>query len=520
VRYLIAWVRSTRLVWIITGIAAIPAVAGYLTFLAVRWTYRQLRNGCVMILLGTGLAVGTSYLWLSPWQAALTFGLILLLHGVWFSRRGELFVVWWRAQWRYWTKYRWLWGTAIRAANLVSMDPAHPGVKARILPGGITANEHVDLLEVQMSPHQTPELWQREIKGIRQTLGAVGGRAVQSRRSVNNVTLWLWKTDPLNQIVRPYEHRPPPEDDDWEAWFAEGFEVGRYEDGSPFKIDLISTPFHWLFSGPSRSGKSGGIGALIGAGEWALHKKAWKIDAIDPARGVELIMYDQAGLFNRFVHGELPKQLEGLSLEQLYEIHGDDWIELLGPQFKKDVALTIHRFYGEMCLRAADILGKARVFTPSVKTPLRSLLIDEIATVMAMGTIKLDDGTSVNITRELEEILRQGLKFGFMVIGAVQDPLKDQVKVRDLFTYHSAFGDLGMVAFEKLFGNGSYKAAGSPAIPMRLQGVSITGTNVLSLEEISKLASEFDKTIRIRFCWETNADIAAMGERGSRTLLC
>ena len=233
-RYLIAWVMRSKLVWVLTGIAAIPGVAGYLTFLTIRWTYRQLRNGCVMIFLSTAVLVGGAYLWLSPTQAASTFALILLLHGVWFSRKGELFVVWWRAQWRYWTKYRWLWGTAIRGANLVSMDPKHPGVKARI--HSVTANEFVDRLEVRMSAHQTPELYQREMKGIRQTLGAVGGRAVQSRRDVQNVTLWLWKTDPLNQIVRPYAHRPPPEDGDWEAWFAQGTERAAASSGNTWPV--------------------------------------------------------------------------------------------------------------------------------------------------------------------------------------------------------------------------------------------------------------------------------------------
>ncbi len=512
-RFLIGLVFNTKLVRGLLMVPAIPAFISYYIFLIIRWHYRLFSNGCIMIIGGTLLAVGGAYLLLSPPQALSMFTLILLLHGVWFSRKGELFIVWWRAQWRYWTKYRWEFPVAIRSANLVSMDPKHPGVRARIQ--HVTANEFVDLVEIRMSPHQTPELYQQEVKGIRQTLGAVGGRAVQSRKSVQNVTLWLWKTDPLNQIVRPYEHRLPPADDDWDAWFKQGLEIGRYEDGSPFKIDLISTPFHWLFAGPSRSGKSGAIGSVLGAGEWALHKKAWLIDAIDPARGVELTMYNEAKLFNKFVCGKLPDKLQGLTLEKLYEEYGDDWIELLGPQFKKDVARTIHQFYGEMCLRAAEILGKARHFTPSVKTPLRHLLIDEIATIMAMGTIEVD-GVKVNITLELEEILRQGAKFGFLVLGAVQDPLKDQVKVRDLFTYFSVFGDVGMVGFDKLFGSGSYKAAGSPAIPMRLQGVSITGTNVLSLEEIAKLASEFDKTIRIRFSWETDADIAAMGERGRK----
>jgi hypothetical protein len=341
-------------------------------------------------------------------------------------------------------------------------------------------------------------------------LGAIGGRAVQSQRSVHNVTLWLWKTDPLRQIVHPYDHRPPPPDGDWTAWFKEGLAVARLENGDPFKLDLITVPFHWLLAGESRSGKSGAIGSYLGQAEHAIHSKVVKIDAIDPARGVELIGYHRAGLFNKFVYGEMPKEFEGKTLDELYEEYGDGWIELLGPQFRKDTARLIHRFYGEMCLRGADLLGKARVFTPSVATPLRQLLIDEIATVMALGTVEVD-GIKVNIGLELQEILRQGLKFGFMVIGAVQDPLKSQVDVRDLFTYFTGFGGLGAMQFDKLFGTKAYKAAGEPKIPKRLQGVAFTGTNVLGWEQLDQLADEYDTTIRVRFTWETDEAIAAMG---------
>jgi hypothetical protein len=510
-------IMSSKPVWLATGIAAIPYALGLLTFWSTRWTWRQLHNGCIMVIAGALTLLAIGYWHLQYVGIAVVAVLLLTSLEQWYAARPELFVVWWRAQWRYHTKYRWEFKRAIRSAGLSSLDPLKPGVRARIV--GVTANEHVDLVEVRMSSAQTPPMYQRRIDGIRRDLGAVGGRAVPSHRSVQNVTLWLWKTDPLKQIVRPYEHRLPPEDGDWDAWFKQGLAVARYENGDPFKIDLISVPFHWLFAGPSRSGKSGGIGALLGAGEWALHKKAWLLDAIDPARGVELTPYDEAGLFHRFVRGKLPSNLENKPLKELQDEYGDGWINLLGDEFKQDVALTIHRFYAEMCLRAGALLGKARKFTPSTVTPLRTLLVDEIATVMAIGPVDATVGgvvTKINIKQEMEEILRQGLKFGFQVIGAVQDPLKSQVEVRDLFTYFTAFGDLGQVGFDKLFGTGAYKLAGEPKIPMRLQGVAITGTNVLSLEEIEKLADEFDRTIRIRFCWETDADIKAMGERGRK----
>src|SRR4249920_4887 len=435
-RWLINVVRQTKFVYVCLMIAAIPAVSAYCGFLVVRWTKRLLTNGAVAIFTGLVLELKVTYDRIG-WPAAVFVVLVAASqHYLWWRHDPTFFAVWWRAQWRYWTKYRWMFDRAMRSAGLTSTDPARPSAKARIV--DITANEHVDLIEVEMLDNQTPELYQYAIQGVRRTLGGIGGRAVQSKKSVHNVTLWLWKTDPLRQIVRPYDHRPPPPDGDWAAWFKEGLAVARVENGDPFKLDLITVPFHPLLAGESRSGKSGAIGSLLGAGEHAIHARVWLIDAIDPARGVELMPYFTAGLFNRFVYGKMPEEFKDKTLDELYEKYGDDWIELLGPQFREDTARVIHRFYGEMCLRGAELLGKARVFTPSVKTPLRSLLIDEIATVMAMGTVEVND-IKVNITLELEEILRQGLKFGFQVIGAVQDPLKGQVSVRDLFTYFVAF---------------------------------------------------------------------------------
>src|SRR5829696_4597243 len=344
--FLIGVFMRTKIMKALMLFLAVPAVLSYTGFKITRWTYRQLRNGCVMIFGGTGVLVGAAYLWLTPAQAASTLTLILLLHGVWFSHRGELFIVWWRAQWRYWSKYRWEFNRALRGANLVSMDPKHPGVQARI--ESVTANEFVDLVEVHMSTHQTPELYQQEIDGIRRTLGAVGGRAVNSRRGVQNVTLWLWKTDPLNQIVPPYEHRKPPEDGDWEAWFKEGLKIARYENGDPFRLDLISVPFHWLLAGASRSGKSGAIGALIGALEWAIKGGVVQIDAIDPAMGMELDGYDQADLFHRFIAAELPDELKGKSLEKLHEEYGDKWMAKLGDDFVQEIAICLRKFRVEL----------------------------------------------------------------------------------------------------------------------------------------------------------------------------
>lgn len=463
---------------------------------ALRWVFRLVWNGAMLIFLGLALEMKVAYDRLGWWAAFLVVLAALVQHGLWWRRDPELFVVWWRAQWRFWSKYRWMFDRAIRSAGLTSTDPNRPGHKALIK--SVTANEHVDLLEVRMTDHQTPLLYQQEIEGIRRTLGAVGGRAVPSKQSVHNVTLWLWKTDPLKEIVRPYEHRRPPADGDWTRWFEEGLAVAMLENGDPFRLDIITTPFHWLIAGKSRRGKSGAIWSFIGQCEWPIREKVMLLDVIDPAMGVELYAGQEAGLYNKFIYGELPKEFKGKELNELPE----NWMELLGPGFQDDVRRCIREFMMEMKLRGGSLLGAARKFTPSAKTPWRVLVVDEIATVMALGT---------DIEAMMMEILRQGLKFGFMVIGAVQDPLKDQVNVRDLFTYFTAFGGLSQVAFDKLFGPHAFEAASEPQIPRRLPGVAYTGADMLDPDMLEEVGDEFDETIRVRVSWESDAAIAAMG---------
>ena len=48
--------------------------------------------------------------------------------------------------------------------------------------------------------------------------------------------------------------------------------------------------------------------------------------------------------------------------------------------------------------------------------------------------------------------MRQGRKFGFMIIGAVQNPLKEQVALRDLFTYFTGFRLAAKTATDIIFG--------------------------------------------------------------------
>jgi S-DNA-T family DNA segregation ATPase FtsK/SpoIIIE len=73
----------------------------------------------------------------------------------------------------------------------------------------------------------------------------------------------------------------------------------------------------------------------------------------------------------------------------------------------------------------------ARSHTPSVDDPLVVLIIDEIA---SLTSYLADRQLAKQMAASLSVVLSQGRAAGVVVVGAVQDPRKDVVTYRDLFT--------------------------------------------------------------------------------------
>jgi DNA segregation ATPase FtsK/SpoIIIE, S-DNA-T family len=445
--------------------------------------------------------------WLGGWAAFVPPILLFLVLAQWFFRKPGDFTGWWRSHYRYTFKYRPRWGETMRSAHLVSTDPKYPEKLSKI--EAVSGNEHVDFVEIHMLPYQTPELYQKRIEGIRRNLGAIGGRATSSKRDVRNVVLELWKSDPLRKIVEPYPQTPAPESDDadaWEEWFRTAIKIGRLENGDPFVLDIVSNPFHWLIAGISGSGKSGAIWAFLDQLEPAIRRGAAEVTAIDPAMGMELTAGAEAGLFKEFIHAELPEELQGKTTAEI-EAMGVD-IMALDPKFERDVARFLRKRRLEMQLRGSAMLGKARKLRPRPGHPLRINLTDEIATILRDG---LESDIRRGMKSDMEENLRQGRKFGYMEVGAVQNPLKDQVSIRDLFTYFTMFKAASRTVVDLIFGTGAWEmGTKAPEIPRHLPGVCYTGNDFEAPDEAVSNVSKDEEatpTIRMRVAYCTDEHI-------------
>ncbi len=115
-----------------------------------------------------------------------------------------------------------------------------------------------------------------------------------------------------------------------------------------------------------------------------------------------------------------PKRMElarGKDMAYRYASEPDQIMELIG-EFVEDCQEAQRR-------HAADGVAK---FSLSRETPFNLLVLDEMAALLSFGR------NSRDIRKMLEEIGTQGRATGHCMLAEVQEPSKDVVPVRDLFT--------------------------------------------------------------------------------------
>jgi DNA segregation ATPase FtsK/SpoIIIE, S-DNA-T family len=176
------------------------------------------------------------------------------------------------------------------------------------------------------------------------------------------------------------------------------------EDGTVWRLQLVGS--HVLVVGATGAGKGSVIWSLLL--QLAPHVRSGLVEvwAVDPKGGMELA----AGrcLFARFAHGDsdTPTGYEG------------NFADLL------EDAVTVMR------RRQDRLRGVTRLHHPSPDEPLIVLVIDELAALT--GWIQ-DRNAKRRIESALGLLLSQGRAVGVVVVGAVQDPRKDVLPMRDLF---------------------------------------------------------------------------------------
>jgi S-DNA-T family DNA segregation ATPase FtsK/SpoIIIE len=177
--------------------------------------------------------------------------------------------------------------------------------------------------------------------------------------------------------------------------------VGVREDGNVWSIPLLAR--HVLVAGRSRSGKGSVLWSVLRELAPAIRVGLVKVTGIDPKGGMELEI--GRPLFHRYEADQLEAMVE------LLEREADD-----------------------MDAVARSLAGDVRKFTPSLEHPLHLVVIDELATLTAYAPLELRRRAEMALGR----LQTKGAAVGWVVFGCVQEPTKDIIPMRGLFTYRIA----------------------------------------------------------------------------------
>ena len=172
--------------------------------------------------------------------------------------------------------------------------------------------------------------------------------------------------------------------------------VGRRQDGTSWLLPLVGR--HTLVVGCSGSGKGSVFWGVCGGLAPAVSAGLVRLWGVDLKRGVEVGM-------GRHLFAEVATT----------------------PGQALDVLTRLLRVVDE---RGRRMAGQSRLHQPTHSDPLHVLAIDELAVLTAYT----DPETRKEASRLLAEVLTQGRALGVVVLACVQDPRKEVVGLRGLFT--------------------------------------------------------------------------------------
>lgn len=445
-----------------------------LTTVIVVWLFRQLWAALRFLLARPLLLLAAVLVVLAvrvsvhdgPLPVLVLLGILTGLLVVWWRLRPESFTRWfvWRIRgaWRASTVYRYSWQPAMVTAGL---HLTRDGVEHLPRMLSVRTTGCVDLVRVRMLPGQTTLDYADAADRLAQTFGVVECRVRSVPKRPHDLVLWFLTGDPLVDDVPPV--------DPGEVTDPTKLSVGRSEDGTWYRLKLLGT--HLLIVGATGSGKGSVLWSIIAGLCPGIRDGLVQVWALDPKGGMELAFGER--LFHRFVYGDP-------DLGVAYEL---DFAEVL------EDAVTVMR------RRQAALRGKTRLHQPSLAEPLVVVVVDEIASLTAYVT---DREAKHRITAALSLLLSQGRAVGVLVVGAVQDPRKDVIALRDLFPTRIALRLVSADEVDMVLGRGAH-ARGARCDQIR---ESLPGVGYVVLAGIPE-------PVRVRFTHITDDVIAALVTR-------
>jgi DNA segregation ATPase FtsK/SpoIIIE, S-DNA-T family len=335
--------------------------------------------------------------------------------------------VWWRAHppsydrwaaprvrtcWRRWVAYRGGRWTRLLSACELTREHRHnnrPIVPRVCRVRAVTPS--IDTLRVRMIPGHDLKAWVDRLPALADALGVHQIAATRHRPGV--LALVIERTMPFTFVVPATRIPELAAEVDLAAVV-----IGEDEYGRPYPLRLRGR--HFLGVGATGSGKSGLM---------------W-----NPLRALGPMIRD--GLVRVWMI-DLKGGMETASARPLFH----RWART-GP----DAIGVLTEFRDTMTARQDVLRGERKrrsIITP--ETPYELLVIDELAMATAYG----DRSLVREALRLLAEILTQGRAADCSVMAFVQEPSKDVVEVRDLFTTKICLGVTAAVHVDMALGDGA-----------------------------------------------------------------
>jgi S-DNA-T family DNA segregation ATPase FtsK/SpoIIIE len=375
-----------------------------------------------------------------------------------------------RARWRYLTVYRRNWQPVMVMSGLAFYRNAREYLPAIVR---VEVTKTTDRVLVKMLSGQPPSIWHDHVENLAHGFGASTCRIRTAKRPAGrwwgrgrarqdwpgHIWLELVRDDALSKPV-PVTTLPADQRVDLSR-----LPVGRREDSSPWLVRLLGT--HLLVAGATGAGKGSVLWSLVRAMLPAIRAGLVQVWGIDPKR-MELAF--GRGIFNRY---------------------SDDpsggMVDLL------EAAVD------EMSKRAARFGGVTRTFIPTVADPFIVVMVDELAFLTAYCP---DRDLKRRALAALSTLTSQGRSVGICVVGALQDPRKDVINIRNLFPTRIALRLDESEQVDMVLGDGAYERG---ALADRISPLPEVGAGVgyIRLED-------FPDPVRVRAGWVSDADIAAM----------
>jgi DNA segregation ATPase FtsK/SpoIIIE, S-DNA-T family len=367
--------------WITDLILSLFAAAGYLLWWAVLFP-------AISIPIIASLTVGVMH---GP-RAGLVCAIVLsVAYVVWAWVDAGSFRGWVtepvRRRWLTWSRYTRAWESVCTLHGLTATlgdRTLTPALRS------VSIGKTTDVLAVRIVTGQSLADWQKQSQALAAAWRA--DRLTITSTAPGELKITLMRGDALADPIALPVPTPATRVD------VAAVRVGITETRHWWHLPLLG--HHVLIAGATGAGKGSVLWSLIAGIAPEVKTGLVRLCVIDPKGGMEL--GGGAPMFTVFTHDATDTTLD--LLRQLVKV---------------------------MHARANRLRGKARLHTPTQAEPLFVVVIDEIAALTAYVT---DRKIRTEIEQLLGLLLSQGRAVGISVVAAVQDPAKDTLPVRQLFT--------------------------------------------------------------------------------------